>query len=135
MARLATKRHDGSFVDRFNDLQPGSDYWVRVSALADEIKVKEAAVVEFRTEACPPDTPLAPKLQNRTRNTLVMRWAPPNDNGSPIGAYVLECDDGTGGEQFAEVYRGRAKQFTIGKLQSSTCYAIRLAACNEVGTR
>ena len=65
-----------------------------------------------------------------------MRWTPPNDNGSPIGAYVLECDDGSGdASQFAEVYRGRGKQFTVSKLQSSTCYALRLAACNDVGTR
>ena len=71
-----------------------------------------------------------------------MRWVPPLDNGSPISQYILECDDGNGmmasavdGETFSEVYRGRNKQFTIGKLQPSTCYAIRLAACNEIGTR
>lgn len=115
------------------DLQPGMDYWIRVSALVDELKVKDAPVVEFRTDACRPGTPFSPKLQNRTRNSLLLRWSSPADNGSPIVHYILECDDGSGNDRFSEAYRGRNKQFTISKLQSSTCYAIRLAACNEIG--
>lgn len=106
-----------------------------MSALVDQIKVRDAPLVEFRTDACPPDTPLPPKLQNRSRNNLVLRWSPPADNGSPIIHYILECDDGAGNDQYSEAYRGRNKQFAIGKLQSSTCYAIRLAACNEIGIR
>jgi hypothetical protein len=119
--------------NRLMDLQPGTDYWIRVSALVNEMKVKDAPLVEFRTDACRPDTPLMPKLQNRTRNSLVVRWTSPSDNGSTIVHYILECDDGTGNDQYSEVYRNRNKQFTISKLQSSTCYAIRLAACNEIG--
>ena len=114
------------------DLQPGTDYCIRVSALVNQIKVRDAPIVDFRTDACAPDTPLPPKLQNRTRNSLLLRWSSPADNGSPINHYVLECDDGN--EQYSEAYRGRNKQFAISKLQSSTCYAIRLAACNEIGT-
>ena len=117
---------------RLIDLQPGTDYWIRVSALVDNIKVRESPDVEFRTDACPPDAPLPPKLQNRTKNSLLLRWMAPADNGSPVVQYVLECDDGN--DQFSEAYRGRSKTFTISKLQSSTCYAIRLAACNEIGT-
>jgi len=103
----------------------------------NDIQAREAAVVEFRTDACSPDTPEV-KMQNRTRSSLNVRWSQPIDNGSPILQYVLECDDGSGsltGDSFTEVYRGRSKQFTIGKLQPSTCYAIRLAASNEIGTR
>uniref|UniRef100_A0A0P5L944 Fibronectin type III domain-containing protein 3B n=1 Tax=Daphnia magna TaxID=35525 RepID=A0A0P5L944_9CRUS len=118
---------------RLMDLQPGMDYWIRVSALVDELKVKDAPVVEFRTDACRPGTPFSPKLQNRTRNSLLLRWSSPADNGSPIVHYILECDDGSGNDRYSEAYRGRNKQFTISKLQSSTCYAIRLAACNEIG--
>lgn len=120
---------------RLADLQPGTDYWIRVSALVDQMKVKDSPVVEFRTDACPPDTPLPPRLQNRTRNSLPLRWSSPAENGSPIKHYILECDDGTGNDHYSEAYRGRNKQFTITKLESSTCYAIRLAACNEIGMR
>ena len=123
------------FVARFSDLQPGTDYWVRLSALADQVKVRETPAVDFRTAACPPDAPLPPKVQSRTRNSIVCRWVAPTENGSHISNYILECDDGTQSGKFTEVYRGRNKQFSIAKLQSSTCYSIRLAACNDIGTR
>lgn len=128
-----------SFPHRCADLQPGTDYWIRVSALVDQIKVRDSPVVEFRTESCAPDAPAPPKLGSRTKNSLLLRWSSPAENGSPITSFILEWDDGTGNgnneQQFSEAYRGRNKQFTVSKLQSSTCYAFRLAACNEIGMR
>ncbi len=118
-----------------SNLKPGCDYWVRLSALINQVKVREAVTAEFRTAAHRPDAPLPPKVQNRTRNSLVLRWVAPADNGSHISYYVLECDDGTDSCKFTEVYRGRNKQFSISKLQASTNYAIRLAASNDLGTR
>lgn len=130
---------------RLVDLQPGTDYWVRVSALVNNrIRVRDSPRIQFRTESCPPDAPLPPKVASRTRNNVLLRWSAPPENGSSIVHYILECtggdDDDSGADNnesrsFNEVYRGRNKQFTVGKLQSSTCYAFRLAACNEIGTR
>lgn len=122
--------------ERFADLQPGTEYWIRLSALVNRIRVRDAPLVDFSTEACPPDSPLAPKLTSRTKNSVVLRWSAPAENGSPLSQYILECGDDTeNNEQFSEVFRGRNKQFTVTKLQPSTCYSFRLAACNEIGIR
>lgn len=123
------------FLFRFSSLQPATDYWIRLSALVDLVKIKETLMVEFQTKACPPDIPLPPLVQNRTKNSLVVRWLPPADNGSSILYYILECDDGTGCEKFSEVYRGKNKQYAVSKLQLSTQYCLRLAAYNDMGIR
>ena len=86
-----------------------------------------------------------------------MRWNAPSDNGKHILHYVLEYDEGrlqqspTFGswcgtcnadnyscackvyDHFVEVFRGRAKNFNVTKLQSSTTYRFRLIAENELG--
>lgn len=55
-----------------------------------------------------------------------------NDNGSHILHYILEYDDGKGGD-FVELHKSRGKQHTLSKLQPATGYKFRLAALNEVG--
>lgn len=61
-----------------------------------------------------------------------MRWNAPLDNGSHIQHYILECNDGKG-KDFTEVSKTKGKQFSIQKLQPSTCYTFRLSAINECG--
>lgn len=55
-----------------------------------------------------------------------------NDNGSHIQHYILEYDDGKGGD-FVELHKIKSKQYTLQKLQPATIYRFRLAALNEMG--
>lgn len=63
---------------------------------------------------------------------MQLRWNAPNDNGSHIQQYILECDDGKG-KDFTEICKTRGKQYSLQKLQASTWYNFRLAAVNECG--
>lgn len=90
----------------------------------------EAAV--FTCPSCEPDQPQPPKLIQRTKNSLQLRWNAPTDNGSNIQQYILECDDAKG-NGFVEICKLRGKQFTMQKLQPSAWYTFRLAAINERG--
>ncbi|KAK9869632.1 hypothetical protein WA026_003377 [Henosepilachna vigintioctopunctata] len=117
---------------RIRDLKPGTDYSVCVQVHYGELQGSATdPIVKFVTPPCEPDKPFMPKLFNRTKNTLQIRWNAANDNGSAIQNYILECDDGEG--KFVEIYKSKAKQHTMQKLRPSTSYKLRLAAVNEVG--
>ncbi|XP_068107011.1 fibronectin type-III domain-containing protein 3A-like isoform X2 [Hyperolius riggenbachi] len=115
-----------------SDLRPATDYHVRVSAMCPSLEGSISEVVSFTTESCEPDTPLSPKLINRTRNCLNLQWKASNDNGSKITGYLLEWDEGKHGP-FKECYFGHLKQYKLTKLSPSTRYAFRLAAKNDIG--
>jgi len=46
----------------------------RVSATSSSIKESVSELVSFTTESCEPDCPAAPKLINRTKNSLSLQW-------------------------------------------------------------
>lgn len=117
---------------RIQDLRPGQEYSVCLQVHLDELQGSASDPVKFTTPACEPDQPQAPKLISRTKNSLQLRWNFVNDNGSHILYYILEYDDGKGGE-FMELHKSRGKQHTLQKLQPATFYKFRLAALNEMG--
>ncbi|CAG9863441.1 unnamed protein product [Phyllotreta striolata] len=117
---------------RIQDLKPGQEYSVCLQVYLDEIQGSATDPVKFVTPACEPDQPQPPKLLSRTKNSLQLRWNAVNDNGSHINSYVLEYDEGKGGD-FVEFYRGRSKTHSLQKLLPATAYTFRLAAVNEVG--
>lgn len=118
---------------RIQDLKPGQEYSVCVQVHYGELQGSATdPIVKFVTPSCEPDKPAAPKLFNRTKNSIQVRWNAVNDNGSPIQNYIVECDDGNQGD-FAEIYKGKTKQHTLTKLRPSTAYRLRIAAVNEVG--
>ncbi|XP_009870529.1 PREDICTED: fibronectin type-III domain-containing protein 3a-like [Apaloderma vittatum] len=114
------------------DLRPATDYHARVSATSSSIKESLSEVVSFTTESCEPDCPAAPKLVNRTKNSLSLQWKSSNDNGSKITNFLLEWDEGKNGP-FKECYYGHLKQYKLTKLSPSTKYSLRLAAKNDIG--
>ncbi|NXD37598.1 FND3A protein, partial [Copsychus sechellarum] len=114
------------------DLRPATDYHARVSATSSSIKETISEVVSFTTESCEPDCPAAPKLINRTKNSLSLQWKSSNDNGSKITNFLLEWDEGKNGP-FKECYYGHLKQYKLTKLTPSTRYSLRLAAKNDIG--
>jgi len=122
------------------DLRPHTEYHIRVHAVLKRINLKGGSsdTVSFQTNACEPDQPAIPKLINRSKTNIQLRWNPPHDNGAHISHYILECDDassisGQTPGQFTTVYEGRAKSFCVQKLQPSTPYKFRLIAVNEHG--
>ncbi len=52
------------------------------------------------------------------------RWNAPADNGASIQQFILECDEGLGGQpaHFVPVFEGRAKQYNVARLLPSTLY-------------
>ncbi|OWK53363.1 fibronectin type-III domain-containing protein 3a [Lonchura striata] len=114
------------------DLRPATDYHARVSATSSSIKETISELVSFTTESCEPDCPAAPKLINRTKNSLSLQWKSSNDNGSKITNFLLEWDEGKNGP-FKECYYGHLKQYKLTRLTPSTRYSLRLAAKNDIG--
>ncbi|AWP20344.1 putative tripartite motif-containing protein 67-like [Scophthalmus maximus] len=83
-----------------------------------------------------PSVPPAPLLQLEkccTRNnsaTLAWRVAAPA--GSPIEGYILELDDGNGG-QYREVYVGKETVCTVDGLHFNSSYNARVKAYSAIG--
>ncbi|KAM6427160.1 fibronectin type-III domain-containing protein 3A isoform 1-T2 [Liasis olivaceus] len=115
-----------------HELRPATDYHVRVLASGHSTKESVSELVSFTTESCEPDPPAAPKVVNKTKNSLTLQWKSSNDNGSKITSYLLEWDEGRNGA-FKECYYGHLKQHKVTKLSPSTKYAFRLAAKNDIG--
>ena len=86
--------------------------------------------MSFQTQACEPDQPFPPKLIQRSKTSINLRWNAPSDNGAHIQVYVLEYDEGKG-DRFVECFTGRAKSYNVTKLQSSTQYRFRLYAVSS----
>lgn len=85
--------------------------------------------VSFTTNICEPDQPSPPKLIQRAKTSISLRWNAPADNGAHIQQYILESDDGKSStNHFVEVFKGRSKTFNVTKLQSATTYRFRLTA-------
>ncbi|KAL1513199.1 hypothetical protein ABEB36_002638 [Hypothenemus hampei] len=118
---------------RIQDLKPGQEYSVSLQVHLDELQGYATDPIKFATPPCEPDQPQPPKLGNRTKNSLQLRWSTVPDNGSKILFYILEYDSGKG-EEFEEIYRSRSRtQLNLQKLQPTTSYKFRLAVVNEVG--
>ncbi|CAG0884777.1 unnamed protein product [Darwinula stevensoni] len=119
---------------RLTDLKPHSEYFIRLHVLYEDLRGAPCEPASFITESCAPDAPSAPKILNRTKTAIQLRWNPPPDNGGKITRYALEWDEGQGpGAAFTEVFSGSSKQCRIPRLQPATNYCFRLAAANEFG--
>lgn len=121
------------------DLRPHTEYHIRVHAVLKRMNLKGGSsdTVSFETSACEPDQPAIPKMINRSKTSIQLRWNAPNDNGAHISHYILESDEASSisGQtgHFVSIYEGRAKSFSVPKLQPSTPYKFRLIAVNEHG--
>lgn len=118
---------------KLEELKPATEYFVCVQACVEDVKGSPSQSCAFQTKTCEPDVPQPPKLVSRTKSSLLLKWNAPCDNGSKIISYVLECDQGSGGKDYEEVFSGSQKQFKVTKLAASTAYCFRLAAANIVG--
>ncbi|XP_070212952.1 fibronectin type-III domain-containing protein 3a-like [Littorina saxatilis] len=116
------------------DLKPSLEYHLKVSALlSDELKGALTEPVSFRTQSCEPERPQPPKLMNKTKTSLMLKWNATCENGSKISTYSLEYDQGQGENSFVEIYNGLNRQYRVTRLNASTRYLFRLAAINSMG--
>lgn len=116
-----------------NDLKPATDYHAKVQAESNSIKGIPSEAESFTTLSCEPDTPNAPRIANRTKNSLTLQWKAPSDNGSKIQSFILEWDEGKGSGEFCQCYMGSQKQFKITKLSPAMGCKFRLSAKNDYG--
>lgn len=111
-------------------MRPGCEYSVCLQIRAGEVTGAASEAATFRAPPAPPERADAPRLHQRARSSLLLRWTAPADNGARIAHYLLEMDAGDG---FAEIARPRTRQHTAANLQPHTPYRFRLAAVNECG--
>ncbi|KAL3846896.1 hypothetical protein ACJMK2_017848 [Sinanodonta woodiana] len=139
---LSDKGRDGKYKIVYNgdateitlkDLKPATEFHLRVCALLDDLRGNPTDPISFKTLPCEPDPPQPPKLIQKTKTTLMMKWGLPCENGAKISTYTLEYDEGLGTGNFVEIYNGLQRQHKVSKLQASTRYTFRLAAINSVG--
>jgi Fibronectin type III domain len=70
-----------------------------------------------------------------TSTSAVLKWTPPDDNGSRISEYILEKATALNGQPtsvFTLQYRGNGCEAHCENLESGTAYLFRLAAYSEV---
>ena len=74
---------------RLTDLRPCTEYHIRIHALYNTLKGGASDTVSFETESCEPDKPMPPKMINRSKTAINLRWNSPADNGAHIQQYIL----------------------------------------------
>ncbi|CAG7731816.1 unnamed protein product [Allacma fusca] len=121
---------------RVKDLKPGTIYAISYCALLNDMKGSMSVATNFTTLPDVPDPPSSLRAVSRSRSSIQFKWNPvanPNDNGAKVTSYVLEYDEGKGGSNYVEAYRGKNKQCTVSKLQPAYSYQFRVAAVNQCG--
>ncbi|XP_060117147.1 E3 ubiquitin-protein ligase TRIM9 isoform X5 [Heteronotia binoei] len=86
-------------------------------------------------KACSP-VPAAPILQLEEccthNNSATLSWKQPPLSSVQVDGYILELDDGNGG-QFREVYVGKETMCTVDGLHFNSTYSARVKAFNKTG--
>ncbi|XP_043556337.1 fibronectin type-III domain-containing protein 3A isoform X3 [Chiloscyllium plagiosum] len=118
---------------KLQDLKPATEYQARVQAASNLIRGTPSESESFTTLCSEPDTPVPPRIINRTKHSLSLQWKATCDNGSKVSNYNLEWDEGKGKNEFSQCYFGPQKQFKVVKLSPATGYRFKLAAINELG--
>lgn len=126
-------KRTNQFELMIENLKPGTYFYVCVRAVLEGTVGKSSMCTTFKTKCCEPDAPHPVKLVTRTKNSLILKWNAPSDNGAKIISYILEYDEGKGNSEFVEIFNGLQKNFKVTKLKVSTCYRFRLSAINEIG--
>jgi hypothetical protein len=81
-----------------------------------------------------PDAPGTPTVTSKTPNSATISWtAPADDGGTPVTAYKVQYNDGSGWVTFQEgTYGTTTLSATITGLRSGQSYTFRVAAKNGV---
>ncbi len=113
------------------DLTNGQSYSFRVSAI-NEVGTGTSSLVVDATPATTPDAPT--NLSATAGNTEVsLSWTAPSDGGSTITDYLVEFNDGSGWETFADG-TSPLTTATVTGLTNGQQYSFRVSAINAIGT-
>lgn len=115
------------------NLRPATDYHVRLQAMCNCLQGSPSEAVSFTTLSCEPDPPNPPKKISGTKNSLLLQWKAPCDNGSKIQNFLLQWDEGKGTGAYEQCYYGSLRQYKVTKLSPASRYSFRLAAKNDMG--
>ncbi|KAG1670997.1 hypothetical protein FOA52_014239 [Chlamydomonas sp. UWO 241] len=113
-------------------LTPGQRYSFRVRAANRVGESRLSELMSFATQATVPSQPEPPAMLSSSSDSVIMRWAPPAGNGSPVSSYRLERSDGDGCE-YQLAYAGPNENAIVGGLRSGVRYQFRLLAENSEG--
>ncbi len=113
-------------------LTNGQTYYVSVRA-ASAAGVSPASANGSATPLGVPFPPTAVLLGNATASSLTVSWsAPASTQGSPVSNYSVEYSTHAGGP-WSTTDAGTSTRTTVGGLNASTTYYVRVVAWNAVG--
>eukprot|EP00667_Euglena_gracilis_P014374 EG_transcript_14894 len=86
-------------------------------------------------EPAAPRTPPAPRIANKTADSLILSWTSPDAGTAPINAYELQQTTVKAGRaaDFSTVWKALGTSLRLGDLLANTTYCFRLRACSVVG--
>ncbi|CAG0916270.1 unnamed protein product [Notodromas monacha] len=118
---------------KLTDLKPATEYYICIQAVYEDVRGRMSDTVTFSTAGCEPDAPAPPKLQQRSKYALQLKWHPPTENGGKLIKYILESDEGRNGV-FNVAYEGPQRGCRLTKLSPAMSLRLRLAAVNKFGS-
>ncbi|XP_018022847.1 fibronectin type-III domain-containing protein 3A isoform X2 [Hyalella azteca] len=121
---------------QLHDLKPGYEYKLQLLCCCAGIRATSLSrEVIFVTPTTVPEQPSPPRLFNKSKNSLFVKWVPPKDGGARISSYTLQITEGSaeGEGLWRDAYCGRGRDFTVNNLTPATSYRLRIAAFNLNG--
>lgn len=119
---------------KVQNLTPGQKYAVIVRAINEEGlgEFSDACCVSTTAGAPAPPGPPSCSERGSTEDSVTLSWPASAENGSPIERYVLEIDDGSGGD-YRIAYSGLEATCTVSGLDPGRSYRVRVKAENAEG--
>ncbi|KAM7157126.1 E3 ubiquitin-protein ligase TRIM9 isoform 2-T2 [Molossus nigricans] len=101
-----------------------------------KVQPRNCDAIHFQTTKASSPVPATPILQLEEccthNNSATLSWKQPPLSTVPAEGYILELDDGSGG-QFREVYVGKETMCTVDGLHFNSTYNARVKAFNKTG--